>query len=65
MNRIRIDELNGKTLFCGVQINTHEQQLITFNTLETVCSMVALNGGFVDCFPSRLVKRTRNGNKEG
>ena len=24
MNRIRIDELNGKTRFIGVQINTHE-----------------------------------------
>jgi hypothetical protein len=25
MNRIRIDELNGKTLFFGVRFNTHER----------------------------------------
>ena len=26
MNRIRIDELNGKTRFFGVAINTHEHK---------------------------------------
>ena len=37
MNRIRIDELNGKTRFFGVAINTHEQRpLLKWSNLTTL-----------------------------
>ena len=42
MNRIRIDELGGKTRFFGVQINTHQHNLYLaeidgFSTLPVPC----------------------------